>query len=223
MESDKRVLMLTGNGKDRPLIYVLRGESGDLLIDTGTELCTHQLDNWIKENHFDIKWVFLTHGHFDHTWNCRFLKEKYGAKVILHEKDRDIFCLDEKRDVYGTSEKNETFAHFANTLNSETTAPFCRVDIFLTDEDTGYLRTLGFDADIVMLHGHTAGSMGILKGRVLYAGDALSAKRGDYYTAFIGENVEEVFRTEERIFGLNPLVIAPGHGQLVINEKTFEG
>lgn len=222
MKRSKKILYCTGRSKDRPLVYVLRGENGDLLIDTGNKSVTHQIDRWIRRNKFQIKWIFLTHGHFDHTWNAQFFKRKYGAKVILHEKDRHLFCMDEPAPLYPSTDKNIRITAAANALQYGNAAPFCKVDYFLKDEDTDFLRTLGFDADIVMLPGHTAGSMGIVQGRVLYAGDAISAKRGDYFTAMFGESVNEIFTTEKKIFDENPLVIAPGHGQLVINEKAFK-
>ncbi len=222
-QQSKKILYCTGRSKEKPLVYVLRGKNGDLLIDTGDRSVTHQVDRWIRKNGFQIKWIFLTHGHFDHTWNAQFFKRKYGAEVILHEKDRDLFCLDEPSRLYSSAEKNNRLTAAANKLLFGTVGPFCKVDYFLTDEDTDFLRRLGFDAEVVMLPGHTAGSMGILCGRVLYSGDAVSAKGGDYFTAMFGEQVDNIYESEKKIFSLNPLVIAPGHGQLIINEKAFPG
>lgn len=216
-----KMLFCTGIAPDKPLVYVLHGENGDLLIDTGTRLVLHQVDHWIRRNKFNIRWIFLTHGHFDHTWNARYFKQKYGAQVFLHEKDRSLFCLDEKRILYPSSQKTRAATKIANSLVARTTAPFCKVDAFLTDTDTDFLRGLGFDADVVMLPGHTEGSMGILQGRALYAGDAVSAVNGDYFTARFGENVQKIKETEEKIFALNPLVIGPGHGHIIINERAF--
>lgn len=222
MQQIKKIIYYKGKSIDKPLIYVLRGKNGDLLIDTGNQKITHQVDRWIRQNKFHIKWIFLTHGHFDHTWNAQFLKRKYGAKVILHEKDLRIFCMAEPGRLYSSSEKNDKITAVANNELSDITAPFCKVDYALTDSDGDFLRKLGFDADIVMLPGHTAGSMGIISGRVLYSGDAVSAKRGDYYTAIFGEQFDGIFESEKKIFKINPLVIAPGHGQLIINEKAFD-
>ncbi len=223
MIGNKKIIMCTGHSPDKPLVYVLRGKYGDLLIDTGSIHNTRQIDRWIRSNGFSIKWVFLTHGHFDHSWSARFLKEKYGAKIIMHECDREILGSKVIRPLTSTSEKGRNMAILGNKAMQVNTAPPCDVDIYLTDRDTDALHKLGFDEEVVMLHGHTLGSMGILQGRVLYAGDAISAKKGEYYTAFIGEDVKEIYRSELKIFGINPLIIAPGHGQLVVNERAFIG
>lgn len=220
MKKNKKILYCTGLSIDKPLIYVLRGEKGDMLIDTGTGMVVHQVDRWIRRKGFDIKWIFLTHGHFDHTWNARFFKEKYGAKILLHEYDRPLYCEGEKRPFYPSSEGNRAITKVMSRIAVRYTAPACEVDRFVTDADTGLLREMGFDADIVMLHGHTLGSMGILQGRVLYAGDSLSAKNGDYYTAMFGEDVEKLLESEKKIFELEPLIIAPGHGYPVVNERA---
>ena len=221
MKKTQTILQCTGLAIDKPIVYILRGEQGDLLIDTGTRQVTHQIDRWILRNHFNIKWIFLTHGHFDHTWNARYFKQKYNADVILHEKDRALFCEGEHFELFPSSEKTVRITAVSNKFAAKFTAPFCRVDKFISDGETDFLRSLGFDADIVMLPGHTEGSMGILQGRVLYAGDSVSAKGGDYYTAMFGENVKALLESEKKIFELNPLIIAPGHGHIIINERAF--
>ena len=60
------------------------------------------------------------------------------------------------------------------------------MDYYLTDSDTDFLRKLGFDADVIMLPGHTAGSMGIVADNVIYAGDACSSVRGEYKKVYFG-------------------------------------
>lgn len=217
----KRIISATCPTPDRPVIYVLRGEQGDMLIDTGCEGTQDFVDSWITENGFDLKWIFLTHGHFDHVWNAKFLKEKYGSQVILHTDDVNLFKHRYIPLMIPTSEASRALTNTVNVNIAGYLSPVCPVDVVINDEDTGYLRKIGFDADIVMLHGHTPGSMGIIQGRVLYSGDACSAKGGDYYTSIFGANVDEVLESEGKIFEINPLIIAPGHGKLIINERAF--
>lgn len=206
---------------NKPIVYVLHGENGDMLVDTGLDTTVGEVEKWLDENDFDIKWIFLTHGHFDHTYNTKFFKDKYGAKVILHEFDLDLYYGIECPTLLPTSQRNITAANMANQDARSVTVPLCAIDYPVTDNDTELLKTLGFDAEIVMLHGHTAGSMGIKQGKVLYCGDACAAIGGDYFTSLFGSDLGALFRTEEKIFAINPLVIAPGHGKLIINEKAF--
>ena len=207
---------------DKPIIYVLHGSQGDLMIDTGRKMNCRSIDRWLRSSGFDIKWIFLTHAHFDHVYNARFFKEKYGAKVLIHEKDKPLFLKEEIPEYYPTSEDSKLTTQMANRLIRTVQYPDCAIDIEVRDDDTQLLRELGFDADIVMLPGHTAGSMGIKQEKVLYCGDACAAKRGDYYTSLLGSDIEAVLRTEKKLFEMNPLIIAPGHGNIIINERAFE-
>jgi len=36
-----------------------------------------------------------------------------------------------------------------------------------------------------------------------------------------GEDVASIYSSEKKIFELNPLIIAPGHGKYIINERAF--
>ena len=40
-----------------------------------------------------------------------------------------------------------------------------------------------------------------------------------YFTALFGEEPESIIPSENRIFELNPIIIAPGHGKIIINER----
>ena len=59
-------------------IYVIRGENGDILIDTGFIGIKTALKKWL--DNFNIKLVILTHAHIDHTWNTAYIKKYIIAK-----------------------------------------------------------------------------------------------------------------------------------------------
>jgi len=216
-----RMLYKTAITPDKPIVYVIRGSQGDLLIDTAHRTVTKSIERWIRKEKLNVKWLFLTHGHYDHTYNARYLQERFGCRVIIHEKDVGYVQGQPCRKVYPSAKEHIAITAAANALCKTVKMPTCDIDYCLTDKDTDFLRSLGFDADIVMLPGHTLGSMGVLQGKVLYCGDACSAKRGDYYTAMFGEDVDAIYESEKKIFEINPLIIAPGHGQIIINERAF--
>ena len=205
---------------DKPLVYVLHGSQGDLLIDVGYRPHTKSIERWIRKEKLNLKWLFLTHGHFDHSYNTRYLQERFGCKIIVHEKDCQYLQGQPFRKLYPSAKEHKAITAAANAF-SKAKVPGCDIDYCLTDADTDFLRSIGFDADIVMLPGHTLGSMGVLQEKVLYCGDACSAKRGDYYTAMFGEDVDAIYASEKKIFEINPLIIAPGHGQIIVNERHF--
>ena len=200
---------------DKPLVYVIRGEKGDLIIDTGRKHTAGSVEKWINDNGFDIKYLLLTHGHFDHTWNAKEFKEKYGLKIILHEKDLSLYEGDESRQLVPSSHFRIDATGVANRLLTKIHNPVTDIDYLINDNDSDLLRQFGFDAEIVPLPGHTIGSVGVRTGDILYSGDACSIVGGDYHTTFFGEDKAAIYETEERMLSMNLRIIAPGHGRLL--------
>jgi len=217
----QRLIQHTFSSPDKPLVYVLRGKQGDLLIDTGYEEQWDELHEWIDSLQINLKWVFLTHGHFDHAGSAYLLRKTYGCEIIIHKDDALYLEGSLPRKFYPSSKVNARTSNLVNDARKLLICPSCQIDHCLSNSDTDFLRQRGFDADVVMLRGHTYGSMGIVQGRVLYCGDACAAKRGDYYTALFGEDLFSLHATERKIFEINPLIIAPGHGKFIINELAF--
>ena len=67
--------------------YVIKGQRGDLLIDTGLFQIWRGLSKWLEQ--YSIRYVMLTHAHADHDWNVAKL-QKGGAKILLSERDKTL-------------------------------------------------------------------------------------------------------------------------------------
>jgi glyoxylase-like metal-dependent hydrolase (beta-lactamase superfamily II) len=50
-----------------------------------------KLDHYIQENDLTLKYQLLTHGHFDHIWGVKKLKEMYNLPVLAN--NRDLFLM----------------------------------------------------------------------------------------------------------------------------------
>lgn len=115
-----------------------------------------QMDSFLADPHIKhLKYIILTHGHYDHIMGVAQLKQETGAQVLIHTADAD--CLkDEKR----------SMAVFAGFNHQPVTA-----DRLLQDGDTIELGTLL----IGVLHtpGHTPGGCCFVVGDVLFTGDTL--------------------------------------------------
>ena len=61
-------------------IYIIKGENGDILIDTGFIGIKKQLKKWL--DNFNVKLVILTHAHVDHIWNTSYIKKLYNYKRV---------------------------------------------------------------------------------------------------------------------------------------------
>lgn len=152
-----------------------------------------------------LKYVILTHGHFDHTGGVYALVSKYNAKLIVNKKDEDLILGREK--IYGPYSKDGSFI---------------KADFNVKDGDEFYLG----DKKITALEtpGHTPGGMSYYIDGSLFSGDTLfllSVGRCDLF----GGNYEALISSiKDKLFVLpEDTVVYPGHGPktLIKNEKKF--
>lgn len=112
----------------------------------------------------NVKYILITHGHYDHIGGANLVKEKTGAKIVIHKEDEEML-LDSKKN-YGE--------------NTE----LVYADILVED---GTEIMLG-NAKIKVLHtpGHTKGGVCYIfeDDRIIFSGDTLfrlTAGRTDLY------------------------------------------
>ena len=150
-----------------------------------------------KLNGKNVKYVLLTHGHFDHTCGAKMIKENTGAKVVIHKEDDEML-----HDI----SKNE---FEENCIGSN----FPEVDADINSED-GTELMLG-NTKITVMHtpGHTKGGVCYLfnEDRVMFTGDTLfrlTAGRADFY----GGDAREELRSLAKIGELEgDYKVYPGH------------
>lgn len=148
-----------------------------------------------------VEYILLTHGHFDHVSGVKAVKEKTGAKTVIHGEDAD--CL--------TDESKSLF--LLMNPNSHSRQPLTSADILVKD---GSSLTLG-NTTVKVLHtsGHTKGGVCYVfeKERVLFSGDTLfklSAGRTD----FPGGNAREELMSLSKIASLDgDYSVYCGHGE----------
>lgn len=198
--------------------YVIRGNSGDLLIDTGMPQIWHGLQSWLKQ--YDIRYVLLTHAHADHDWNAAKLQKK-GAKLLLCAHDRTLRQNYLSQRVQPALPKY-TLRNYTQWINGSLfKSPPYDADVYFSCKEKELLRELGFDADPVHLPGHTYGSAGVYSKGVLYCGDAFTAlwKRPDITPHAV--SLKLMRRSLARIVKLSPAWLACGHGLPVRFDDAF--
>ena len=188
--------------------YLLKSKESVLLIDTGMYGNLKALDKWLGDEKVD--YVFLTHGHVDHDWNASAF-QKRGAKIILSEKDKNLPRHFRSQPLLATMPKYR-FRNFTLNINGTIFKTRKYTPDVLIGENWDYLKSLGFDAQIIPLPGHTYGSIGILSDGVLYCGDAFTAIWGKPDITPHAVNIELMKESVKTILEIDPEWIACGHG-----------
>jgi glyoxylase-like metal-dependent hydrolase (beta-lactamase superfamily II) len=150
-----------------------------------------------------LKYILLTHGHFDHILGVSGLKKATGAQVVIHNDDAD-FLLDPKKSL-------------AENNFPEPQLPV-EADIKVADGDELFLGEEKIT--VVSTPGHTMGSVCYIveNDRVLISGDTLfcmTAGRTDLY----GGNEEMMIESLKKLIALEgDYRVLPGHNR----ETTLE-
>lgn len=178
--------------------YILKGKSGEIVIDPGQGSFA-----WIKQNTKKILAVLNTHGHFDHTFDDENL-QILGHKIYIHEKD--AFFLEK-----------DPFGYLANCVTP---------DILIKDENEFFLgENDEFKVKFLHFPGHTPGSCMIKINGIIFSGDVLFKGSIGRYD-FPYSNADDMKNSLLKILQIKKnFEIYPGHGQksnLNDERKTIE-
>ncbi|MBQ5330349.1 MAG: MBL fold metallo-hydrolase [Oscillospiraceae bacterium] len=189
--------------------YVIKGENGDLLIDTGLFNIWKGLSEWLKG--FDIRYILLTHAHADHDWNVSKLQSN-GIKVFLSIKDRGLRRNYLSQPVCPTSSKYIPRNIEQWIVGSVFNSPPYDADIYFDVNDRDILSRYGFKAKVIALPGHTYGSVGVYHKGTLYCGDAFTALWGKPEITPHAVDIKMMKHSLKRMLRLSPERLACGHG-----------
>ncbi|MGI6028673.1 MAG: MBL fold metallo-hydrolase [Candidatus Heteroscillospira sp.] len=116
------------------------------VIDPGDEANT--VLDYLEEHKLTCRFIFLTHGHFDHTMAVNELAAETGAKVCINEKDTHV--------------SGET-VQFA----------FSPPDGSVLYSEGAVIHMGSLDFKVLETPGHSPGSVTLQCGNVLFTGDTL--------------------------------------------------
>jgi len=189
--------------------YLVKTDSGFILIDTGRASKRAKLEKELESagcNPGNLKLIVLTHGDFDHTGNCAYLRQKFGTKIAMHHYDSGMV---ERGDMFWNRKTGNIIIRIiVNTL--------FRISKFKPDLtiDEGYdLSEYGLDAKVLYLPGHSKGSIGILTaGGNLFCGDLLVNRDKPDLNSIIDDSAE-ANSSVEKLKSLRTNTVYPGHGK----------
>jgi len=148
-----------------------------------------------KDNNASIKYILNTHGHFDHTAGDYDLREKTGAKVLVHQNDMYFV------------ENIKSHLELYNMPKFETP----KIDEYL--EDGQVIKVGNLEFKVIHTPGHSEGAVCFLVDNVLFSGDTLFADSvgrtdlpGGSYEKLKDSVINKLFILDEST------KVYPGHG-----------
>jgi hydroxyacylglutathione hydrolase len=173
-----------------------------LVIDAGDE--PDKILKFIKSNNLKVSRIICTHAHFDHTGGIAGVREKTGAKVMLHIDDLEIYSRVESQGaLWGF--------HVVQPPHP---------DLFLGD---GEEVVIG-EAKLKVMHtpGHSPGGICLVADGIVFTGDTVfagSIGRTDFY----GGSIEALKVSFKKVLSLPPETkLLPGHGNWTTVEDEWQ-
>lgn len=194
--------------------YLLAGEGGFVLIDTGVARRRQALEEAIRSAGCwpgDLRLIILTHAHTDHAGNCAHLKETFRAPIGMHEGDTGKV---ERGDMFWRAEGLTASMKLARAVTA--VAGIAAFDSFTPDvllSDGQSLAEYGTAATVYHLPGHSPGSICVLTDAGdFFCGDLLTSTRGPQRNSII-DVAADYTASLSRLRDLAVGTVYPGHGE----------
>lgn len=152
-------------------VYLLRGTK-NILIDAGTPKGTGKIEKGLAKLGLtpqDLALIVLTHGHGDHGGGTAYFQEKYQIPVLGGKGDAEMMAS-------GENGEFEVQSFVGRVLGNFVDYPFTPyvADHWLALGERWDLAPYGIAGEVVVLPGHTPGSLAIkLKSGEVFVGDLL--------------------------------------------------
>lgn len=160
----------------------------------------------LKEYDAKLKYILLTHGHFDHIMGVPKIKQEFGAKVYLHKDDKELV---DKSDEFMISVGMQPFEH-------------PEIDKYIDENEEIYLGKNKIQ--VLHLPGHTQGGVGYLVDGMLFAGDSIFLESVGRTDLPGGNHKQLIESIKNKIFSLDgDTILYVGHGTntTVEHEKKY--
>ena len=166
-----------------------------LLIDATSSV--EEISSTIKEKKLNLKYILITHGHFDHVYCLSKMKEKFPNALVFINKD-DMPLLNQV----------------------ETQCIMAEVDKIkipcidgLLDENTKNIKLGETEVKVIATKGHSKGGVCYLIKNNLFSGDTLFYESIGRCDLFGGSFAKIEKSIKEKLYALpNDTNVYPGHG-----------
>lgn len=215
-------------------LFLIQCSSGYLQVDTGYELdYTLYRRNLTKAGIKleEIKYLFLTHHHDDHAGFLNELTRDAELTIIVHEQAKELLKTGKNDKSRGGGYVNGVINFVAcikMRLDPRWTLSFQPFtlrerDILVSADDDKLLRKIGIEGRILTTPGHCVDHIAIvLDNGDAFCGDAAASfllAFGTHYCTVFMTNMEDAYRSWQKMLDARAKMIYPAHGKPFSGEK----
>lgn len=197
--------------------YLIRSDSGYILIDTGFTNCRTIIEQQLESagcKPGDLTLIVVTHGDFDHIGNCLYIRNKFKSKVAMHNDDKGMAELGDM--FWNRKKANFIMKTLAKLLFKLDVADRFSPDITIKDGDD--LSSYGFAAKVLTIPGHSKGSIGVLtKNGDLFCGDFFENIKKPKLNSIMDDRIAAQ-SSIKKLSAFPVKHVYPGHGKSFIME-----
>jgi hydroxyacylglutathione hydrolase len=212
-------------------IYLIRGVSGIVMVDAGMPNKIRSFRRKLRRLYIrpnDIKLIVLTHSHFDHAGSSKDIKELTGAKIVIHESEKQFLENGVFIDIKGVNTWGKISGLLLFPLFRKVQFPRPLADIIVKEEEIS-LKEFGIDGKIIHTPGHTQGSLSVL----LNTGEAFVGCMAHNGLPFrlrpgfpvFAQDINKIIESWKLLIEKGARGVFPGHGKAfpieVIKRKLF--
>jgi glyoxylase-like metal-dependent hydrolase (beta-lactamase superfamily II) len=197
--------------------YIIQDE-GTIMIDGGSPKMADKFTKALQELRIkpeETQLIIITHGHWDHIGSAKEIKEITGAKIAMHQRDKDCLEKSLKRVPPGITPWGIMFSTMALMFTSFIHIPATKVDVVLGDEGLS-LAEYGIPGKVLHTPGHSSGSVSVaLETGDIFVGDLAMNKFPLRLTPglpILAEDWSKLKESWELILEHGAKTIYPAHG-----------
>jgi hydroxyacylglutathione hydrolase len=194
------------------VFLICRGDF-NILVDTSPGIYRKKLGSLLKKlNISRIGYLVLTHSHYDHAGNASFIKEKYGARVIINHDEAGFLERGENIVPKGTN----PFSGALIRIFSLIFVRLARYEPCMPDISAGSLyvfKEAVFNVHILHTPGHTQGSMSVIvDNEIALVGDAMFGIFRDKIMPPFGNDRDQIVKSWGTLLDTGCRIFLPSHG-----------
>jgi len=203
--------------------YLVESDNHYILVDAGNPNKEEALWRFLETKKISpsaIGLIIITHGHMDHVGSLKAIKEKTQAPVLIHESEGVLLQSGRTPGVHITIGWLSKLIRMEKGINVIPVTP----DISINQDYP--LNDYGIDGKVIPTPGHTAGSLTvIIEGRHAIVGDIamkIPLLSRSSYEPIVADDIDQVYRSWQKIIDLGVQTIYPAHGSIVGAEVLKE-